>query len=117
MSADIEAHGVTGSCSCCATLASHGRATKPHKDECRERIRTIIESILTGRQSECIRASVKEMKRARVERAAGDVPMESGNTDDEQMAVRHADASDGDITENQHEETRMRDIHLDKRTS
>ena len=34
---------------------------------------------------------VKERKRARVERGAGDVPMEPGN--DEQMAARHADAS------------------------
>ena len=31
---------------------------------------------------------VKERKRARVEREAGDVPMEPGNKDDEQMAVR-----------------------------
>ena len=33
------------------------------------------------------------------------------NRDDEQMAVRQADASGGDIRENQHEEDRMRDIH------
>ena len=46
---------------------------------------------------------VKERKRARVERGAGDVPMEPGNRDDEQVAVRYADASGGDITENQHE--------------
>ena len=44
---------------------------------------------------------VKERKRGRVERGAGDVPMEPGNRDDEQMAVRHAEASGGDITENQ----------------
>ena len=43
----------------------------------------------------------KERKRARVERGAGDVPMEPGNRADEQVAVRHADASDGDIRENQ----------------
>ena len=60
---------------------------------------------------------VKEKKRARVERSAGDVPMEPGNRDDEQMAVRHADASGGDITENQHEESLMRDIHVGKRDS
>ena len=36
-------------------------------------------------------------------------------TDDEQVAVRHADASGGDIKENQHEEDRMRDIHIGKR--
>ena len=43
---------------------------------------------------------VKERKRARVERSARDVPVEPGNRDDEQMAVRHADASGGDIREN-----------------
>ena len=60
---------------------------------------------------------VKERKRARVERGAGDVPMESRNRDDEQVAVRHADTSGGDIMENQHEEDRMRDIHIGKRGS
>ena len=58
---------------------------------------------------------VKERKRARVERGAGDVPVERGNRDDEQTAVRHADASGGDIRENQHDENRMRDIHVGKR--
>ena len=58
---------------------------------------------------------IKERKRARVEGGAGDVPMEPRNTDDEQVAVRHADASGGDIIENQHEEVRMRDIHIGKR--
>ena len=43
---------------------------------------------------------VKERKRARVERCPGDVPMETGNRADEQVAVRHADASGGDIIEN-----------------
>ena len=37
LSADIEAHGHTGGCPGCAALPSHGRATKPHNDECRER--------------------------------------------------------------------------------
>ena len=123
-SADIEAHGHTGGCAGCAAFASHGRATKPHDDACRERIRTIIEISLTGkarmnaykdRIAETVR--VKERKRARVERGAGDVPVEPGNRDDEQMAVRHADASGGDITENQHHENRMRDIHVGKRAS
>ena len=40
--------------------------------------------------------------------------MEAGNRDDEQMAVRHADASGGDTKENQHEENRVRDIHVGK---
>ena len=47
---------------------------------------------------------VKERKRARVERGAGDVLVVLENRDDEQVAVRHADASGGDIRENQHEE-------------
>ena len=49
LSADTEAHGHTGGCPGCAALASHGKATKPHKDECRERIRTIIERTLMGK--------------------------------------------------------------------
>ena len=56
------------------------------------------------------RERVKERKRARAERGAGDVPMEHGNRADEQVAVRHADASGGDIREN-----RMRDMHIGKR--
>ena len=60
---------------------------------------------------------VKEWKRARVERGAGDVPMEPGNRDDEQVAVRHADASGGNIIGSQHEEDRMSDIHIGKRGS
>ena len=41
--------------------------------------------------------------------------MEPVNRDDEQVAVRHADASGGYIRENQHEEDMMRDIHVGKR--
>ena len=43
------------------------------------------------------------------------MPLEAGNTDDEQVAVRHADASGGYIMENQHEEKRMRGIHVGKK--
>ena len=46
-----------------------------------------------------------------------DVPLGPGNRVDEQMAVRHADASGDDIIENQHEEKRMRDIQVSKRGS
>ena len=49
LSADIAAHGHTGGCPGCAALATHGRATKPHDDDCRERIRTIIERTVTGK--------------------------------------------------------------------
>ena len=115
--ADVEAHRHTGGCPGCAALASQGKATKPHNDECRERTRTIIERTLTGKArmnahkdkiAETER--VKERKRARVERGAGEVHMVLENRDDEQV-VRHADAP-GDIRENQHEEDRMRDIHV-----
>ena len=41
--------------------------------------------------------------------------MEPGSGDGEQVAGRRADASGGDIRENQHEEDRMRDIHIGKR--
>ena len=100
----------------------NGKATKPHNDECRERIRTIIGRTLTGkarmnaykdRIAETER--VKERKRAQVERGAGDLPVDPGNRGDEQVEVRHADASGGDIRENQHEEDRMRDVHVGKR--
>ena len=108
----------------CAALASHGRATKPHDDECQERIRTIIERTLTGKARVdaykhriAETARVKERKRARVERGAGDVLMELGNRGDEQVAVRHADVSGGDVTEKQHEDSRMRDIQIGKRGS
>ena len=53
LSADIEAHGHTGGCPGCAALASHGRATT-HNDECRERIRTIIENLDGKSKDECI---------------------------------------------------------------
>ena len=49
LSADIEAHGHTGDCLGCAALASNGRATTPHSNECRERTRTIVERTLTGK--------------------------------------------------------------------
>ena len=58
---------------------------------------------------------VKERKIARVERGARDALMEPGKRDDEQVAVRHADATDGEITENLHDENRMRDIHIGNR--
>ena len=103
-------------------LASHGRATKPHNDKSRERIRTIIERTLTGKgrmnaykDRVANTERVKQRERARVEQGAGKVPMEPGNRADEQVAVRHADASGGDIRENQQEEDRMRDIQIGKR--
>ena len=47
---------------------------------------------------------VKETKRARGERGAGNATMKPGSGAGEQMAVRHADESGGDVRENQHEE-------------
>ena len=43
--------------------------------------------------------------------------MEPGKGDDEQVAVRHADASGGDTRANQHEEDRIRYIQFGKRGS
>ena len=54
---------------------------------------------------------MKERKRARVERGVGDVLVEPRN--EEQMSDRHAVASGED--ESQHDENRMRDIHIGKR--
>ena len=42
------------------------------------------------------------------------MPEEPGDKDDEQVAVRHADASGGYIRENQHEEKTMRNIHFSR---
>ena len=95
-----------------------------HKDKFRERVGTIVERTLTGeaRMDTCKdriaeTERVREEKRARVERGAGDVPVERGNREDEQVAVRHADASGGYIVENQHQEEGMRDIQVSKRGS
>ena len=60
---------------------------------------------------------MKERKRARVERGAGNVLMGPRNEGDEQVAVRQAAASCLDIRENQHKENRMKDIHVGKRGS
>ena len=74
---------------------------------------TVIERTLTGkarmdafedRIAETER--LKERERARVDRSAGDVLVEPGNKNDEQVVVRHADASGGHIPENQNEEDR-----------
>ena len=54
------------------------------------------------------RKRVRERRRTQVKRGTVDVPEEPGNKNDEQVAVRHADASGGDITEKQHEEKIMR---------
>ena len=118
---DIEAHGHIGSCPRYALFVSQGEATKPRKHEFRQRVGTVTERTLTGearmethkdRIAETERVRQKES--ARIERGAGDVPMESGNGDDEQVADQHADASGGYIIENQHEEDRMRNIQVSK---
>ena len=116
-SANIEAHGHIGSCPGYALLVSQGKATKPRKVEFRERAGTIVERILareermeTNKERIAETERVRERKGARIERGAGDVPMEPVNRADEQVAVRHADASGGYIKENQHEEKSTRDI-------
>ena len=53
--ADIGAHGHIGSRPGYALLTSHGKATKPRKDEFRDRVETIIERNSTGNsKDECI---------------------------------------------------------------
>ena len=113
--AGTEAHGHIGNCLGYALLTLHGKATKPRKDEFRERVGTIIERTLTGEaRVDTYKDRLAERER---ERGGGDVHMEPGNRDDEQVAVRHADASGGYIFENQHEEDRTRDIHVGERGS
>ena len=46
--AGTEAHGHIGSCPGYALFTLHGKATKPRKDEFRERVGTIIERTLAG---------------------------------------------------------------------
>ena len=89
--------------------------TKPRKEEFRERVGTIIERTLPGeaRMETCKdrvaeRKRVKERRRAQVQRGTGDVLMEPGNKNDEQVAVRHADAPGGCIIENQHGQKNQR---------
>ena len=48
-------------------------------------------------------------------REAQEMCLRNPETDDEQVAVRHADASGGYITENQHKEKRMRGIRVNER--
>ena len=50
-----------------------------------------------------------------MKRGTGDVPKVLENRDDEQMAVRQADASGGYFIENHDEENRMRDIQVGTR--
>ena len=60
LSADIEAHGHTGGCPGCAALASYGNARKPHCNECRERIGTIIENFDGKSKDECEKDRIAE---------------------------------------------------------
>ena len=57
------------------------------------------------------------MRRARIERGAGDLPEEPGDKCDEQVTVRHAGASGDCSIENQHEEKRKRDMQVNERGS
>ena len=120
LSADTRGSRSHWSCPGCTALASHEIATKSHNNEFRERIRTIIEVTLTGvakmkayQDRVAEKERVNERKRARVERGARDVLMEHGK--EEQVADRHSVASGEE--EKQHEENRMRDVHIGKRES
>ena len=108
LSTDIEARGHMGSCPGYALLTSQREATG-----FRERIGTTILAgearVETCKDRVAKRMRVREMRRAGIERGAGDVPEEPGVKYDEQVAVRHADASCGHIIENQHEKKRKRE--------
>ena len=97
------------------------RRQNPREDVFRERIGKIIKRSLAGEaRMKTYKYRIAERRRvrgrrARIERGAGDVPEEPGSKNDEQVAVRRADAPGG--TENQHEEKIMRDIRVNKRGS
>ena len=78
-------HGHVGCCPGCALLTLHGKATKPRKDEFRERVGRIIDRSLAGearmethKDRIAERKRVRERRRARIERGTGDVPEEPG---------------------------------------
>ena len=116
LSTDIEARGHMGSCPGYALLTSQREATG-----FRERIGMTISAgearMETYKDRIAERERVRQRKRARVERGAGDVPGEPGDKYDELVAVRHADASGGYIIQNLHEEKRKRDIQVNERGS
>ena len=102
-----------------ALLTSQVEATR-----FRERVGTTIERILAGeaRRETCKdtfaeRKRVQENRKARMEQGAGDMSEEPWDKDDEQVAVRHADALGVYITENRHEKERKRDIQVNERES
>ena len=117
---------------------------QPRKDEFRERVGRIVERTLAGEarmervgrssqdgenlgrrsQDENIKRQNRwEKTSPREEKSSNWASMQwmclrnRGNKNDEQMAVRHADASGGYIIENQHEEKRVRGIRVNKRGS
>ena len=81
----VYAHGHIGSCPGYALLTSQGEATG-----FRERIGTTIlarEARRVCKDRVAERKRVREMRRARIERGAGDVLEEPGDKDNEQVAV------------------------------
>ena len=90
--ADIEAHEHIGSGPGCPLLTSHGEEAIPRKDEFRKQVGTVIERTLARKArmetNEDRIERVQEMRRARIERGAVDVPEEPGDKDDEQVDMR-----------------------------
>ena len=118
LSTDIEAYGHVGSCPGFDLLTSRGEATKiprARRNDCRENLGGRSQE--GNKQGQSRRKRDRGMRRARIERGAGDVPEEPGEKRDEQVAVRHADATGGYIVENQYEEKRKRDIQVNERGS
>ncbi|CAK0815838.1 unnamed protein product, partial [Prorocentrum cordatum] len=73
LTADIEAHGATPLCPGCESIAIHGKAKRAHSDECRERIRELLERSLEGRaRMEAYRQREEEMNRCALMRKATD---------------------------------------------
>ena len=123
LSSDIETYGNVGSCpdtSCLHCWEKRQNRAETNSESESERLSRHSWREKPGgkhARTESLRERDREMRRARIELGAGDVPEEPGEKDDEQVAVRHADASGGYITENQHEEKSKRDIHVGKRGS
>ena len=87
-----EAYGHVGSCPGYELLTSQGEATKSCRNEIRERVGTTVERILAGeaRKDSCKdkvaeRKRDREMRRARIELGAGDVPGEPGEKNVDQV--------------------------------
>ena len=92
--ANIEAHGHMGSCPGYALLIWQGKVTSTWGWNPRASRKDYWEKLGRRSQDENTQGQnrwekrIQKMRRARIERGAGDVPEELGNKDDEQVSVR-----------------------------